>query len=259
VRQETQGNPQIEQASSLFNQTFGRTLKVQSHIWAFQIYMVHGISGALETTFGQNEQIAKQIVMNPNYGTDEQRRPLLDSLDRCVREATLDTVKKAHAAAEASCIVFVHSMLDAAVLDYCKVSAMMNAEDWKPWAEKEEFTLQQLGESGPDGLLAKAIEGFMKKLNNRSLPNKIETLLNVCKPGSVEVRMNYQFDGARIRRLDDLRNAIVHNNAFGSRIKTVADDLEYLWETNLYLSQLITNRYGLLLGPQALDHVNNTQ
>lgn len=246
-------NQQNELAEFLFNQTFGRTLKVQSHIWALQHYMACGYPAALQTTLGQTEQVAKQHLMRPDFGTDEQRRPYLENLESYVRDAALDTMQIAHATAEASCVVFAHSMLDAAVLDYCRVSAMMNVEDWRPWVEEDKFTLRQLGESDPSGLLVEAIEGFMKKLNNKSLLNKIETLQSVCKPGSAEIRKNYQFDGARIRSIDDLRHAIVHKDAFGSRIQNATDDLEYLWQTNLYLSQLVTHRYSLLLNSNALS------
>jgi hypothetical protein len=249
------GNPlnlQNGVAGFLFNQTFGRTLKVQSHIWAFHHYVVYGYPAALEASLKQTEQVAREHVMNPNFGTDEQRRPYLENLETYVGGAALNTVQDALATAEASCIVFAHSMLDAAVLDYCRVSAMINAEDWRQWVENDKFTLRQLRETDTDGLLTEAVETFVKKLNNKSLLNKIEALQNVCQPGSAEIRKNYQFDGERIRRIDDLRIAIVHKEAFGSRIPTLADDLEYLWETNLYLSGLVTHRYGLRLGPEAL-------
>jgi hypothetical protein len=245
-------NLQIGDARSLFNRTLARTLNVQSHIWAFHHYVVYGYPTALETTLKQTEQVAREHLMNPNFGTDEQRRPYLENLETYARGAALNTVQDALATAEASCIVFAHSMLDAAVLDYCRVSAMINAEDWSEWVEDDRFTLRQLRQTDTDGLLTEAVERFMKKLNYKSLLNKIEALQKVCQPGSAEIREDYKFDGDRIRRIDDLRIAIVHKEALGSRIPTLADDLEYLWETNLYLSGLIAHRYGLRLGPEAL-------
>jgi hypothetical protein len=245
-------DPESRAAGLLFNRTFGRTLKVQSHIWAFYHYMICGYPAALETTLKQTEQVAREHLMDPNFGTAEQRRPYLENLETFVRAAALNTVQDALATAEASCIVLAHSMLDAAVLDYCRVSAMMNAEDWRPCVDDDKFTLRQLRETDTDGLLAEAVEKFMKKLNNKSLLSKIEALQKVCQPGSAEIRKNYKFDGERIRRIDDLRIAIVHKEAFGPRIPTLADDLGYLWETNLYLSGLVTHRYGLQLGPEAL-------
>ncbi len=244
-------NPQKGAAELLFNRTFGRTVNVQSHIWAFQYYVACGHSAALEATLKQTEQVARDHLSNPSFGTDEDRRPYLENLETHVRRAALSTMKYARATAEASCIVLAHSMLDAAVLDYCRVSAMMNAEDWRPWVDDDKFTLRQLRETDIDGLLTEAVARFVKKLNNKSLLNKTEALQKVCQAGSTEIRENYKFEGERIRRIDDLRIAIVHKEAFGSRIPTLADDLEYLWQTNLYLSGLVTHRYGLQLGPEA--------
>ena len=200
-----QTNEQREQAQSLLNQTFGRTLKVQSHIWAFQLFMVHGSPSALTGLLEQAEKSAIEHVMGPNFGAEEERRPYLENLGSYVEGATLDTVQNAHATAEASCIVFAHSMLDAAVLDYCRVGAMMNADDWSDWVENDKFTLRQIREAGPDQLLREAVEALIKKLSNKSLLHKIEALQKVCRPGPAEIRRNYRFDEERIRRIDDLR------------------------------------------------------
>jgi hypothetical protein len=216
--------------------------------------MVHGASSAAAIISEQTEQVARDHIASPNFGTEEQQKSALENLETQVRGATLDTIHNAHAAAEAACIVFAHSMIDAAVLDYCRVSAMSNIEDWSPEVIADKITLQQARSNELDVLLCAAVEAYMKKLANKSLLTKIEILQNVCKPGNVEIRKGYRFDSGRVRAIDSLRIAIIHNDAFGKRIETTGDDLAYLWETNLYLSQLITYRYGLRIGPQAMMH-----
>jgi hypothetical protein len=166
--------------------------------------------------------------------------------------ATLDTIHNAHVAAEAACIVFAHSMIDAAVLDFCRVSAVLNVEDWVSEVLTDKVTLQQARSTDLDVLLREAVEAYMKRLANKSLLAKIDVLQTVCKPGSTEIRKGYRFDRARIKAMDDLRIAIIHKDAFGERVPATGDDLAYLWETNLYLSQLITHRYGLLLSPRSM-------
>ena len=38
-------------------------------------------------------------------------------------------------------------------------------------------------------------------------------------------------------------------------IGNVAEDLRYIEQTNNYLSALITHRYGLLVGPEAMNEL----
>jgi hypothetical protein len=239
-------------AQELFDQTFGRTMKVQSFIWSFQLYMVHGAPSAAEAIAEEAEKTARDFLSSPNFGTEEQRKAAMAPLEMQVRGATLDTIHNAHAAAEAACIVFAHSMIDAAVLDYCRVAAMLNVEDWVSEVLTDRITLQQARSTDLDVLLREAVEAYMRKLGNRSLLAKIDVLQTVCKPGGAEIRKGYRFDRARIKAMDDLRIAIIHKDAFGERIPATGDGLAYLWETNLYLSALISHRYGLRLSTRAM-------
>src|SRR5579863_9012521 len=140
-------------AQELFDQTFGRTMKVQSFIWSFQLYMVHGAPSAVEAIAYQAEKAARDLIAGPNFGTEEDQKAALAGLDSQVRGATLGTIHDAHAAAEAACIVFAHSMIDAAVLDYCRVAAMLDVEDWLPEILTEKVTLKQARSTDLDVLL----------------------------------------------------------------------------------------------------------
>jgi hypothetical protein len=246
-------------AQELFDQTFGRTMKVQLFIWSFQLYMVHGTPSAAETIAEETEKTARDLLGSPNFGTEKQRREAMAPLEMQVRGATLDTIHNAQAAAEAACIVFAHSMIDAAVLDYCRVAAMLDVEDWVPEVLADKITLQQARSTDLDVLLRDAVEGYMKRLGNKSLLAKIDVLQTVCKPGGAEIRKGYRFDRARIKAMDDLRIAIIHKDTFGERIPATGDDLAYLWETNLYLSELISHRYGLRLSARAMAFLTPVQ
>ena len=224
-------------AQTLFDHTFGRTMKVQQFIFSFQSYMALGAPSAAEAIAGQMERFARDFIAKPNFGTEEERKKALEPLEKQVLGATADTINNAHIAAEAACIVFAHSMIDAAVLDYCRVSAMMDVEDWASEVLTDKITLRQARSTSIDTLVREAVDGHMKVLGNKSLLAKIEVLQTVCKPGGAEIRKGYRFHRARIKALDDLRIAIIHKDAFGERIPATCDDLAYLWETNLYLSQ----------------------
>jgi hypothetical protein len=236
----------------MFDQTFGRTLKAQQFIWSFQSYMALGRPSAATAIAEEMGKFARDFIVSPNFGTEEQQKAALVPLTTQVLGATLDTIDNAHVAADAACIVFAHSLIDGAVLDYCRVSAMLNVDDWASEVLTEKITLQQARSTDLDVLLREAVDAYMQRLANKSLLTKIETLQTVCKPGSTEIRKGYRFDRARIRAIDDLRIAVIHTDAFGERIPAAGDDLAYLWETSLYLSQLITHRYGLLLSARSM-------
>jgi len=178
-------------AQELFDQTFGRTMKVQQFIWSFQSYMALGRPSVAEAIAAQMDEFARDFIASPNFGTEEQQKAALEPLETQVSGATLDTIHNAHVAAEAACIVFAHSLIDAAVLDYCRVSAMLNVEDWVSEVLTDKVTLQQARSTDLDVLLREAVEAYMKRLANKSLLAKIDVLQTVCKPGSTEIRRGY--------------------------------------------------------------------
>lgn len=98
----------------------------------------------------------------------------------------------------------------------------------------------------------KAISIHLKRLHNKSIVNRIKALQQVCRSGSPEILKNYAFDADRIERFDKLRNDIVHGGAFDQIEHDLSGDLEFIERTNVYLSALITHRYGLLIGPEAM-------
>lgn len=169
--------------------------------------------------------------------------------------AASGTIKDAHAAAGAACIVYAHSMLDAAVEDYCKVSTLLSPTDWEKFVEEEKITLAQARSAEYDELLRSAVDKYFNKLCKADLLSKIKTLHAVCKPGSAEILEGYRYDDEQIDRIDRLRHEIVHKEALGSPIGNVSGDLKYVERTNIYLSALITHRYGLLVGPGAMNEL----
>jgi hypothetical protein len=74
-------------------------------------------------------------------------------------------------------------MIDAAVLEYCRVSASLNIKDWSSEVMADKITRQQACSDELEVLLRAAVEAYMKKLANKSLLTKIDSLHRVCKPG----------------------------------------------------------------------------
>ncbi len=240
-------------ASELFNRTVGQTLKVWRLIWSLQTYMQYGSSSAHEQILSATYRTATEMIARPDYGTPEERKSVAQTLPAKVAAAASGTIQDAHAAANAACIVFAHSMLDGAIEDYCKVSTLLSPNDWDEFVLQEKVTLCEVRNATPDELLRNVVSDYLKRFGSKSLPNKVEVLQSICKPGTAKILKNYRFDGDRIRRFDLLRHDIIHKEGFGSAIENLEGDLQYIERTNIYLSALITHRYGLLIGPGAMN------
>jgi hypothetical protein len=237
----------------LFNRTFGQTLRAWRLIWSLQVYMQYGSSLAHVHILSSTYKTAVEIINQPDYGTPEERDSVAQTLPTKVAAAAAYTIQDAHAAANAACVVFAHSMLDGAIEDYCKVSALFSLNDWKEYVQQEKVTLAEVGDATFDELLRNAVLGYLKRFGNKSLPNKIEVLQSICKPGAIEILKDYRFDGDRLRRFDLLRHNIIHNEGFGAEIDNIEKDLQYIERTSIYLSALITHRYGLQIDPRAMN------
>jgi hypothetical protein len=221
--------------------------------WTCSAHLRYNFSEFFSSLLDTTDRVARELIDRPDYGTAFEKELATQALPDRVAAAAAGVIEDAHTAAAAACIVFAHSMLDAAVEDYCRVSTMLSLDDWKEFVIEEKITLAQAAETQFDSLLAEAIAAYLKRVGNKSLRNKIEILQRVCKPGSANIVEGYHFDGKRIDRFDGLRHDIVHKEALGSRVDRASTELEFVERTNVYLSALITHRYGLVIGPQAIE------
>ena len=56
---------------------------------------------------------------------------------------------------------------------------------------------------------------------------------------------NYQYSEGRLKTIDGQRHRIIHENAAGIPLPTLADDLEYLQKTAWFLMGLVNQKYKL--------------
>jgi len=55
-------------------------------------------------------------------------------------------------------------MLDGAVIDYCRVTALLSVEDWAFCVKGQKLTFGQLEESGAAKLTQEAVDRYMQQL-----------------------------------------------------------------------------------------------
>jgi len=234
--------PREIDAAELFNTAFRRTLDGYRIVTSLILYAMHGAPSAAAGLSESAVPLMEEIVA-------VERRP------DAIAAVTQATMADAHSAVQAASIVFMHSSLDAAALDYCRVTAAVRPLAWEKYVLEEKFPLRRILRNSTAELVGEEVAAFMKRLSNRSLPQKIAALHDVCKPGSAQILPSYRFDSARIKHFDERRHDIVHGDGLGSLLSVVdiVEEVEYLRLTNVYLSALVTNAYGLKLDRRAFS------
>ena len=213
-------------------------------------FIRQNVAAAREGDVFDAAHVARTLVARADIGTAEQRDPASTGLPETPARAAGSTVKDTAAAAEAASIVFMHSMLDAAAHDYCRICALLDPTDWLSRVETEKVTLAQ-ARGDWNELLRVAVARETNRLKNESLPRKIEVLQAVCKPGGAQILKGYSYDVGRMKRIDMLRHGLVHEKIVKSPADVIAD-VEFMERTQVYLSALVTHRHGLKLGPNAM-------
>ncbi len=251
---------QKQHATELYARTVWRTLRMWRQVASLQEYMRHESPAVRGGLFSAAQQVLSEIVSRPDYGTPEQAEAAARTIPSYAAAATDGIIKDAVATAEAACFVFAHSMLDAAVDDYCEVSSILCPTDWEEAVADDTITLAEArNPCAVDEQLKNAIKKHIRRLCRQSLPNRIETLQAVCKPGSSEILKDYRYDRERISRLDRFRHMIVHEDALGSSIgngENMSGEFEFIERTSIYLANLISHRYGLVVGPDVTNELS---
>ena len=194
---------QKQHATELYARTVWRTLRMWRQVASLQEYMRHESPAVRGGLFSAAQQVLSEIVSRPDYGTPEQAEAAARTIPSYAAAATDGIIKDAVATAEAACFVFAHSMLDAAVDDYCEVSSILCPTDWEEAVADDTITLAEArNPCAVDEQLKNAIKKHIRRLCRQSLPNRIETLQAVCKPGSSEILKDYRYDRERISRLE---------------------------------------------------------
>jgi hypothetical protein len=153
-------------------------------------------------------------------------------------------------ALDAATLIFAHSVLDCAALDWCRVCALAAPDDFLPLIDQKKVTLAEVRKAASFAELhAAALEGYLESLDRAPLVNKLDLLFSLCRPDStfVSIDANYRYDRERIIALD-----YVHHGGLGVRLPQGDADLSFLRGTDLFLALLVCQRYGLRLTSKPL-------
>lgn len=147
---------------------------------------------------------------------------------------------------DSASLVFAHSALDAATSDLCWVTALLVPHDWEGYVGTRKVSLSELRTTAIEDVIRLRVVEHVTAFERESLLTRTDRLFALCKPetGYHPIR-GYRFDRDRLIRLDDLRHGVVHHTVAPSAFGSIEADLEFMFQTGLYLWAMVNNRYGV--------------
>lgn len=243
----------MNEAEKLYNQVFKRWTSRQSFILSFRITSQQGIDAARERIRQEKVKFVSRMVRSGEYDTlflDKAAFFKASPPEKLVEEMTEATVRYGQVGVDAASIVFAHSMLDGAALDYCRVTALVAPRDWESVLDQRQVKFSDIREFGFDEVLRRKLDEHFKQLEYESLLKKADLLFARCQPPEKWSPIsNYTYDRDRLERLDRYRHEIVHGDNLGNGIDNAAAEVEYLSQTVLFFMGLVNLRYKIMIDP----------
>ena len=243
----------MTEAERLFNHVYKRWLSQVGFILSFRRATYEGMQGARKSIEAGNTQYVDGLMRRPDYNKIFlDKKGFFDAFppERLSHELTEMTVGQAQIGVDAASIVFAHSVLDGAALDYCRVTALVAPNDWESVIDQRQVKVSDLRGASYEQILSKKLDEFFEQLERESLLKKADYLFARCKPAANWSPMNnYIYDRDRLKKLDDYRHQVIHGINRLERIASADEEVDYLTRTVLFFMGLIDLRYGRRLDP----------
>jgi hypothetical protein len=242
----------MTEAEKLFNQIFKRWTERQSFILSFRYATTEALAAAVKRIKAEKEIFVNGLVKSDEYDKifiDKPKFFEANPPEKLVKEMTEATVKYGQVGVDAASIVFAHSFVDGAALDYCRVTTLIAPRDWEPALDQRQIKLSEIRELGYDTALRKKLDEYLEQLERESLLKKADLLFARCKPPEKWSPMrDYVYDRDHLKILDDCRHDIIHGNEIAI-INHAHEEVDYLMRTVLFFMGLVNLRYGIKLDP----------
>ena len=139
-----------------------------------------------------------------------------------------------------SLVVFAHSILDVASLDYCYLGYMLRPNDWTNLIAKK---LIKLGSIHDAQKIADA--SMLEYLRRRALSRRLKLIIERCAKDATVSIVGFTFDLDRIRAFEELRNQIIHHPDFETTSGGIGEMLHYLLHAHDYIATMFAASHEL--------------
>ncbi len=212
----------MTEAEKLFSQIFQRYINRQSFILSFRLTSDQGMKAARERIAAEKVTFVNAMLEGNDYD-----KIFIDKAsffkeippEKLVENMTEETVRNAQVAVDTASIVFAHSLLDGALFDYCRVTALAAPRDWESVLDQRQIKISEARDLKYEEVLKKKLDEYLEQLERESLLKKVDALFARCKPPEHYDPMHgYSFDRDRLKRLDEYWHKIIHGDTLGGGV-----------------------------------------
>ena len=177
--------------------------------------------------------------------------PISDRANQvALRLMAAEKEKFATSVIDAATVVVIQATLDSAVNQYLVLLAQADPTIWEADLKEETVKLGELQGAPYGALLKEKALAFARSLANKSLPKKVQLILDRCYRGGIELSPpEFRFDMPRLKVFDDTRHDVAHGRGMGVMISNMDELLLFLWQTLLSLEDVIAARLGFRRNP----------
>lgn len=137
-----------------------------------------------------------------------------------------------------------------AINQYLALLAKADPTIWENDVKNETARLSELKNATYDAIMKQRAGEFAKSLAKKSLPEKVQLILDRCYRGEVKLSPpTFHFDMQRLKAFDEIRHDVAHGRGMGIIVSNIDELLLFLWQTLLSLEDVMAARLKLRRGP----------
>ncbi|MEZ5490259.1 MAG: hypothetical protein R3F50_08060 [Gammaproteobacteria bacterium] len=243
-------------AEELFSNTFGSVTTRFTGILSLRKIAGLGILAVTPALYEEWMGFAVDLFHGPEsdkfFHDKDAGLKVLGGVDNLGQQLVENEIRTFTAAIDAASLVFAHSIVDGAVLDYLRVTYAHSKESWLPFVANKNIKISDMTQKDNDTLIAEKIEALLDELDRQPLLVKSDRLFQICKPeADFNPIVNFRFDKDRLEQLGELRHKVVHGSGVVGTLPNGDDDISFLWSTANYYMSLVNMRFDTKIDPRA--------
>src|SRR5579871_1275291 len=169
----------------LFNEVMARCYDRWRFVLSFRITAKASMAAAAKQIEADKITYVANIMNDPEFEKvfiDKAKFFEANPPEKIVDDMTKQTIAEMELMMNAASVVFVHSVLDAAALDFCRAAALAAPKDWEDVVGKKNVSLADAKAANYEQLLEQKLKDFLVQLEREGLLTKADLLLSRCKP-----------------------------------------------------------------------------
>jgi hypothetical protein len=243
-----------DQAERIFTRVFMNLTRRHADMLSFRRLADLATPVAASVLKQEQLELAHSIQHDPAYGeffTDGKAAVEFFGGPEAMAESSANQeIVKYRRIVDAAALVFLHSALDAAVSDLCRVTLLLDPLAWEAYILATKVSLAEAKNLGVASLTSAKLEAHLTALEKESIFKRIDRLFAICKPEKDYAPISgFSFDLERIARVDEQRHRIVHGEAYTGFTTPVSEELEFLVKSGLFLFAMVNMKYGVKVNP----------